>query len=95
MPSRSIEHGEPEDAPAKDAEHGKQIDQALGGTQQLLHGAEEELYGDSAYHSKQLKQLAEHAGLQFNVNQRQFKHRPLTQRQKARNRRLAKITRGG
>ena len=58
---------------------------------QLLHGAEEELYGDSAYHSKELKELAEHAGLQFNVNQRGFKHRPLTQRQKARNRRLSKI----
>jgi transposase, IS5 family len=58
---------------------------------QLLHGEEEALYGDSAYHSQQLKELAEGAGLKFNVNQRGFKDRPLTQRQKARNRRLSKV----
>ena len=58
---------------------------------QLLHGEEQALYGDSAYHSQQLKELAEGAGLQFNVNQRGFKDRPLTQRQKARNRRLSKV----
>jgi len=58
---------------------------------QLLHGEEQALYGDSAYHSKQLKELAERAGLQFNVNQRGFKDRPLTQRQKARNRRLSRV----
>ena len=58
---------------------------------ELLHGEEQALYGDSAYHSQQLKELAEGAGLQFNVNQRGFKDRPLTQRQKARNRRLSKV----
>lgn len=58
---------------------------------ELLHGAEETLYGDSAYHSKELKALAEQSGLQFNVNERGFKDRPLTQRQKTRNRRLSKV----
>ena len=58
---------------------------------QLLHGEEQALYGDSAYHSQQLKELAESALLQFNVNQRGFKDRLLTQRQKARNRRLSKV----
>jgi IS5 family transposase len=33
----------------------------------LLPGAEEKLHGDSAYHSKQLKPLAEESGLEFKV----------------------------
>lgn len=46
----------------------------------LLHGSEQSLHGDSAYHySKALKAQAEAAGLEFNVNQRGSKHRPLTQ----------------
>jgi IS5 family transposase len=58
---------------------------------ELLHGQEESLHGDSAYHSKALKAQAEAAGIEFNVNQRGTKSRALTQRQRARNRRLSRI----
>ena len=37
---------------------------------ELLHGDEESLHGDSAYHSKELKAQAEASGIEFNVNQR-------------------------
>lgn len=58
---------------------------------ELLHGGEESLHGDSAYHSKELKAHAEASGLAFNVNQRGTKHRPLTKAQRLRNRRLSRI----
>jgi transposase, IS5 family len=58
---------------------------------ELLHGQEDSLHGDSAYHSKALKEQAEAAGIAFNVNQRGSSTRPLTQRQRARNRRLSRI----
>lgn len=58
---------------------------------ELLHGGEESLHGDSAYHSKELKAQAEAAGLEFNVNQRGTHSRPLTKAQRARNRRLSRV----
>jgi transposase, IS5 family len=58
---------------------------------ELLHGQEESLHGDSAYHSKALKDEAEAAGIAFNVNQRGTRSRRLTQRQRARNRRLSRV----
>jgi IS5 family transposase len=58
---------------------------------ELLHGGEERLHGDSAYHSRELKAQAEASGIEFNVNQRGTQHRPLTQAQRARNRRLSRI----
>lgn len=58
---------------------------------ELLHGQEESLHGDSAYHSKALKDAAEAAGIEFNVNQRGIRSHPLTQRQRARNRRLSRV----
>lgn len=58
---------------------------------ELLHGGEESLHGDSAYHSKELKAQAEASGIEFNVNQRGTKHRPLTKAQRARNRRLSRV----
>jgi IS5 family transposase len=58
---------------------------------ELLHGQEQSLHGDSAYHAKVLKEQAEAAGIEFNVNQRGTRSRPLTQRQRARNRRLSRI----
>lgn len=58
---------------------------------ELLHGGEESLHGDSAYHSKELKAHAEASGLAFNVNQRGTKHRLLTKAQRLRNRRLSRI----
>jgi len=58
---------------------------------ELLHGGEESLHGDSAYHSKELKSQAEASGIEFNVNQRGTKHRPLTKAQRLRNRRLSRV----
>ena len=58
---------------------------------ELLHGQEQSLHGDSAYHSKALKAEAEAAGIEFNVNQRGTRSHPLTQRQRARNRRLSRV----
>jgi len=58
---------------------------------ELLHGGEESLHGDSAYHSKQLKAQAQASGIEFNVNERGTKHHPLTKRQRARNRRLSRV----
>jgi IS5 family transposase len=58
---------------------------------ELLHGAEESLHGDSAYHSKDLKAQAEANGLAFNVNQRGTKSKPLTRAQRVRNRRLSRV----
>ncbi len=58
---------------------------------ELLHGQEESLHGDSAYHSKALKEEAEAAGIEFNVNQRGTRSHPVTQRQRARNRRLSRV----
>lgn len=58
---------------------------------ELLHGGEESLHGDSAYHSKELKAQAEASGIAFNINQRGTKQRPLTKAQRARNRRLSRV----
>jgi transposase, IS5 family len=58
---------------------------------ELLHGGEERVHGDSAYHSRELKARAEACGLEFNVNERASKHHPLTVRQRARNRRLSRV----
>jgi IS5 family transposase len=58
---------------------------------ELLHGGEESLHGDSAYHSKDLTAQAEAIGLEFNVNERGTKHRALTKTQRPRNRRLSRV----
>ncbi len=58
---------------------------------ELLHGDEESVHGDSAYHSKNLKAQAEASGLEFNVNERGTKSHPLTAAQKARNRRFSRV----
>lgn len=58
---------------------------------ELLHGNEESLHGDSAYHSKELKAQAEASGLAFNINQRGTKSKPLTKAQRMRNRRLSRV----
>ena len=58
---------------------------------ELLHGAEDTLYGDCAYHSKALQALAVLIGLKFYVCERGTRTRPLTERQRARNRRYSKV----
>lgn len=58
---------------------------------ELLHGGEVRVHGDSAYHSKALAAQAEASGIEFSVNQRGSKHKPLTQAQRTRNRRLSRV----
>jgi transposase, IS5 family len=58
---------------------------------ELLHGQEERVHGDSAYHSKELKAQAEASGVAFNINVRATRHHPLTAAQKARNRRFSRV----
>lgn len=58
---------------------------------ELLHGEEERVHGDSAYHSKALKAQSEASGVEFNVNVRGTRHHPLTVAQKARNRRFSRV----
>jgi IS5 family transposase len=58
---------------------------------ELMRGGEESLHGDSAYHSKALKEQAEASGLEFNVNERGTRSCPLSKVQRARNRRLSRV----
>jgi IS5 family transposase len=58
---------------------------------QLLHGNEEALYGDSAYHSKALAELATAVGLSFFVCKRSSRGHPLSERERMRNRRYSKV----
>jgi IS5 family transposase len=58
---------------------------------ELLHGGEERVHADSAYHSQALKEQAEASGLAFNVNERGAKDHPLSTAQRARNRRLSRV----
>jgi len=58
---------------------------------ELLHGNEEALYGDSAYHSKALEELAMIVGLSFFVCKRGSRGHPLSERERMRNRRYSKV----
>jgi IS5 family transposase len=58
---------------------------------ELLHGNEEALYGDSAYHSKALETLALMVGLSFYVCKRGSRGHPLTERERMRNRRYSRV----
>jgi IS5 family transposase len=52
----------------------------------LLHGAEDELYGDQAYWSEDHRQQCKHAGIRYQVNRRPTAQQPLTEYQRAINR---------
>jgi transposase, IS5 family len=53
----------------------------------LLHGAEDEFYGDQAYWSEDHRQHCKHAGIRYRVNRRpKTQHHPLTEYQRAINR---------
>lgn len=52
----------------------------------LLHGAETELYGDQAYWSEQHRQQCRHAGIRYRVNRRAKAGRQLTEYEKSINR---------
>ena len=58
---------------------------------ELLHGAEDTVYGDSAYNSKQLNSLAEESGLDYRVCDRPRRNRDLTPAQQRRNRAISKV----
>ena len=58
---------------------------------ELLHGNEEALYGDSAYHSKALQALALMVRLSFYVCKRGSRGHPLTEHERLRNRRYSKV----
>ena len=53
----------------------------------LLHGAEDELYGDQAYWSEDHRQHCKHAGIRYRVNRRPAtQHHPLSEYQRTINR---------
>ena len=53
----------------------------------LLHGAENELYGDQAYWSEDHRQHCKHAGIRYRVNRRpKTQYHPLTEYQRTINR---------
>ena len=52
----------------------------------LLHGAEDELYGDQAYWSEDHRQHCQQAGIRYRVDRCPKAHQPLTEYQKAINR---------
>jgi IS5 family transposase len=58
---------------------------------ELLHGEEQALWGDSAYACKQAQELAEQAGIEWNVHEKGQRNRPLTHRQKARNTKRSRV----
>ena len=54
---------------------------------ELMHGAEQELYGDQAYWSEDHRQHCKHAGIRYRVNRRPASRRhPLTEYQRTINR---------
>ena len=58
---------------------------------ELLHGAEEALYGDRAYWSEEDRQAAEAHGVKYRVNRRGAPHHPVTERWRAINRARSRI----
>ena len=52
----------------------------------LLHGQETALWGDSAYQSKERQQTAEENGLAWHVNVKASRHRALTEKERQQNR---------
>ena len=53
---------------------------------ELLHGEETALWGDSAYQSKERQQTAEESGIAWHVNVKASRHRALTDDERAQNR---------
>jgi transposase, IS5 family len=53
---------------------------------ELLHGQEKALWGDSAYQSKERQQTAEDNGLTWHINVKASRHRVLTDEERAQNR---------
>ena len=53
---------------------------------ELLHGDEKALWGDSAYQSKERQQMAEDSGIAWHVNVKASRHRALTEKERQQNR---------
>jgi IS5 family transposase len=58
---------------------------------QLVHGAEQELFGDQAYWSEPDRRAAQAAGLRYRVNRRPTKAHPLTKQWKGINRARSRV----
>ena len=56
----------------------------------LLHGQETALWGDSAYQSKERQQTAEENGLAWHVNVKASRHRALTEKERKQNRKRSR-----
>ncbi len=62
---------------------------------ELLHGEENALWGDSAYQSKERQQTAEDNGLAWHVNVKASRHRALTDDERAQNRERSRARAAG
>jgi len=58
---------------------------------ELLHGQEQALWGDSAYQSKERKQAAEDKGLAWNVNVKASRNRALSEAERKDNRERSRV----
>jgi IS5 family transposase len=58
---------------------------------ELLHGGEDALIADSAYQSKEAEQMAQAAGIEWRVCERAGRGKPLTAKQKKRNRAISRV----
>jgi transposase, IS5 family len=59
--------------------------------QELLHGQEKALWGDSAYQSKERQQVAEAKGVAWHVNVKASRHRALTEAEREQNRERSRV----
>src|SRR3990167_2955241 len=57
----------------------------------LLHGEEKDVYGDSAYASAEAKELSEASGVRWNVHEKAAPGKALTEEQKRRNKERSKV----
>lgn len=58
---------------------------------ELLHGGEQAVIADSAYQSKEAQQMAQAVGIDWRVCERAARGKPLTNKQKRRNRRISQV----
>jgi len=57
----------------------------------LLHGEESEVYGDSAYYSKKRREEFEEQGIKFKVKKQARRDHPLSKREINRNRKISRV----
>jgi IS5 family transposase len=58
---------------------------------ELLHGEEKEIYGDSAYASAEVRELTESCGQKYRIHHKRAAGIPLTKKQEKENRKLSKV----